>query len=174
MRLVLLTLLMALFIASPVQAFMLEEGGEEVTKTIEDYIEDFVDVPEGGVNWKVFGTTKEIEAQTIGPEGYDYIYSKPDFAPQVVEMDGKEIKIKGYMFPLESEEAQKKFLLGPFPASCPFRYHVGPPLVIEVHAENNPVNFDYEPVTIQGTLELVHDDPEFSTFYRLHEAAKVD
>ena len=78
------------------------------------------------------------------------------------------------MFPLESEEAQKKFLLGPFPASCPFQYHVGPPLVIEVNAENNPVNFDYEPVTIQGTLKLVHDDPEFSTFYRLHEAVKVD
>ena len=50
---------------------------------------------------------------------------------------------------------------------------MGPSLVIEVHADNHPVEFDYEPVTIKGTLELVSDDPEYSTFYRLTDAKQV-
>ena len=77
------------------------------------------------------------------------------------------------MFPLDGHEDQKMFLFGPFPMSCPYHYHVGPALVIEVYAEDNPVNFEYGPVTIAGTLELVPDDPEYSVFYRLLGAKRV-
>jgi hypothetical protein len=78
-----------------------------------------------------------------------------------------------YMFPLNETEEQKLFLFGPFPLSCPFQYHVGPALVLEVHADKNPVTFDYEAITITGTLELVPDDPEYSVFYRLNNAKQV-
>lgn len=157
-----------------VHAFTIEPlvNGEQ-TKTIEDYIQDYVDVPDGGTNWRIFGTTKESLIETKTPDGYDLMYSKPKFTPEVKELDGKEIKIKGYMFPLDNTDDQKLFLFGPFPLTCPFQYHVGPPLVIEVHADNHPVTFDYEPVVITGTLELVPDDPEYSVFYRLKNARRV-
>ena len=77
------------------------------------------------------------------------------------------------MFPLDETEGQKHFLFGPFPLSCPFQYHVGPSLVVEVHADKNPVFFDYEPVTIAGTLELVPEDREYSVFYRLKDAQEI-
>jgi len=32
------------------------------------------------------------------------------------------------------------------------------------------VPFSYDPVTLTGRLELVEDDPELSTFYRLKDA----
>lgn len=155
------------------ETYSIEDIRGEQTKTIEDYIEDFVDVPEGGINWKVFGTTQEIHIETKDADGFDLAYTKPEFAPEVKALDGQQIKIKGYMFPLDETEEQKLFLFGPFPLSCPFQYHVGPALVLEVHADKNPVTFDYEAITITGTLELVPDDPEYSVFYRLNNAKQV-
>lgn len=162
-----------LILVSPAYALTVEEGGGEATMSMMDYIKDYVDVPEGATDWKVFGTTKEVEAHTKTQEGYDNQYSKPKFAPEVKALDGKEIKIKGYMFPLDESEDQKLFLFGPFPLTCPFQYHVGPPLVLEVHADKHPVKFSYEPVVITGTLELVQDDPEYSVFYRLKDARQA-
>lgn len=160
-------------IATPTYALTMEELSGEKTMTIQDYIADYVDVPEGAIDWKIFGTTKEIDAQSKTKDGYDNFYSKPDFQPKVKALDGKEIKVKGYMFPLDETDEQKEFLFGPFPLTCPFQYHVGPSLVIEVHADKHPVEFDYDPVTITGTLELVPDDPEYSVFYRLNNARLV-
>ena len=50
-------------------------------------------------------------------------------------LDGKTVKIKGFMFPLDETEDQKHFLFGPFPLNCPFQYHVQSSLVMEVHAD---------------------------------------
>lgn len=168
-----LTLLAFLMLTSPAFAFTEEEFSGEKTMTIQDYIKDFVDIPEGGTDWKVFGTTKEIQIETKTDDGYELVYSKPEFAPEVKALDGQKVIIKGYMFPLDGTEQQRNFLFGPFPLSCPFRYHVGPPLVFEVHAAENPVIFDYDPITITGILELVPDDPEYNVFYRLKEAKQL-
>jgi len=78
------------------------------------------------------------------------------------------------MFPLDVTEDQRLFLFGPFPMSCPYQYHVGPALVLEVHAQDHPVAFSYDPVQLTGTLELVPEDKEYSVFYRLKDARKVN
>lgn len=148
----------------------MEEVTIEKTRTIEDYIADYVDVPEGGINWRLFGKTKEIQIETKTDDGFDLVYIKPDFPEDVKELDGQTVKVRGYMFPLGEAEAQTQFLFGPFPLSCPYQYHVGPALVIEVYADKKPVKFSYDPVTVTGRLELVYDDPEYSVFYRLRDA----
>jgi hypothetical protein len=153
-------------------ALTFEQGSDAPTQSIEDYIEKYIDIPAGAIDWKVLGATKEISVK-IQKDGYDYAYSKPEFGTQIKALDGQTIKIKGFMFPLDATDAQKLFLFGPFPVSCPFHYHVGPSLVIEVHADKNPVEFSYDPLVLTGKLELVKDDPENSTFYRLHDAQMV-
>jgi hypothetical protein len=172
MKSILITLCLLLFMSAS-HAFTMNDVRSEPTQTIEDYIKDFVDIPDGGIDWRTFGTTKSVTVTMTTEEGYENQYSQPEFQPEVLELDGKEIRIKGYMFPLEQTEKQKLFLFGPFPLSCPFQYHVGPSLIIEVHADNQPISFDYEPITIVGTLELVANDPEYSVFYRL-KGAKQD
>jgi hypothetical protein len=154
-------------------ALTMEQGADAPTRTIEDAIQNYVDVPQGALNWTVFGKTKEIEIKTKTEDGYDNVYSRPDFPPEVKALDGKEITIKGFMFPLDATEGQKQFLFGPFPVNCPFQYHVGPALVLEVHADEHPVTFSYDPVVLTGTLELVPDDPEYGTFYRLKSARQL-
>lgn len=154
-------------------ALTFEKGSDAPTRDIGDYIKDYVDVPKGAVNWKTFGKTKEIDIKTKDKDGYDLEYQKPDFPPEVKALDGQTIKIKGFMFPLDATDSQKLFLFGPFPVICPFQYHVGPAMVIEAHADNHPVKFSYDPVILTGKLELVKEDPENSTFYRLQDAQEV-
>lgn len=169
----LLLLLLIVFIPVTARALTYEPGADAPTRTLEDYIKNYVDVPKGAVDWKVFGKTKEINVEGRDKEGMDFQYYKPEFTPEVKAMDGKEITIKGFMFPLESTDKQKLYLIGPFPVNCPFQYHVGPSLVIEVHADKNPVKFTYDPIIIKGKLELVNKDPDLSTFYRLNDAVQV-
>lgn len=172
-RIALLILVGLLTISTAAYALTMEELTGEPTKTITDYIEDYVDVPEGALDWKIFGATKEIEVKTKTEDGYDWIYYKPNFGPEIEALNGQNITIKGFMFPLDSTDEQKLFLFGPFPVSCPFQYHVGPALVLEVHADDHPVSFDYDPLVLQGTLELVPDDKETGVFYRLIDAQKI-
>lgn len=166
-------LLLLLFWPAQSYALTLEDGADAPTRTIEDYIKDYVDVPKGATDWKIFGETKEINVEGKDKDGLDFQYYKPGFSKQVEALNDQEITIKGFMFPLDGTEEQANFLFGPFPVNCPFQYHVGPSLVMEVHADKNPVAFSYEPLTITGTLELVHSDPENSTFYRLKNARLV-
>lgn len=142
-------------------------------RTLLDYIKKYVDVPEGATDWKVFGKTKETSIEGKTKDGYDFQYYKPVFPAELKQLDGKEITVKGFMFPLDEAKKQKLFLFGPFPLSCPYHYHVTPDLVLEVHADKKPVAFSYDPVLLRGRLQLVDKDPENSTFYRLLDAEVV-
>ena len=51
------------------------------------------------------------------------------------KLDEKEILVQGYMFPLDQDEKQSLFLLGPFPLSCPYHPHTSSNLLIEVHSK---------------------------------------
>ncbi len=158
---------------SVAQALTMEEGTDAPTRTIEDLIKEYIDLPKGATDWKLFSSTISNSIETKDADGLEYQYYKPAFQDDLKKLDGKEIVLKGYIFPLDESEEQKTFLFGPFPLNCPFQYHVDPRLVVEVDAQKNPVTFDYEPVTIKGKLELVPNDPENSTFYRLKAARKI-
>jgi len=135
-------------------------------------IKDFVDVPEGGTPWEVFAETTMHEFQYNEDDDYVYIGVRPEFSDALKKLEGDEIIVQGYIFPLGQEEKQAMFLLGPFPVSCPYHYHATPNMIIEVHAKS-PVAFSYDAVNIKGTLELVPKDDEYNVFYRLKDAELV-
>ena len=63
------------------QAMTTEYVTTEKTQTIADYIEDYVDVPRGALDWTLLGKTKEIQAQTKTEDGYDWILSPAILLP---------------------------------------------------------------------------------------------
>lgn len=149
-----------------------EETYSEQTYTLDDLlknIDNFVKTPKGGISWQLFGKTQQKPYAYKDADGLDWEGVRPEFPADLQKLDGKDIVIQGYMFPLDPEEKQSLFLLGPFPVSCPFHYHVTPNLVIEVHA-GSPVSFSYDPVNIGGKLELVPKDDENNVFFRLKDA----
>jgi len=136
-------------------------------------IDEYIDVAPNGLDWKLFAQTKEIPYKKMLDDGVEYEGLRPEFPEDLKKLDGQQITLKGFMFPLQQTDEQTEFLFGPFPLSCPFHYHVGPSLVIEAHA-TNPISFDFDPITVSGTLELVPRDDEFNTFYRLKNVKQIN
>ena len=112
------------------------------------------------------------EYTMIDKEGYEWLGVRPKFKEEVKELDGKEILIQGYMFPLEQSEKQSLFLLSPFPVSCPYHPHVSSNLTIEVYAKN-PILHSYDAINIKGKLELVQKDNLYNIFFRLRDSIMV-
>lgn len=137
-----------------------------------DFIPDFVDVPEGGIAWEIFGETESVEYQDKDEDGRDFYGVRPEFGEDLKKLDGQTILMQGYMFPLQAEEGQELFLFGPFPVTCPYHYHTGPSLVIEANAKEK-IEFRWDAIDVRGRLELVPRDDEFNIFYRLHDVVLV-
>lgn len=124
-------------------------------------------VSQDAISWEIFDTTKEIKG-CEEKDGLTNCIIKPEYSPQIKALNNKKITLMGYMFPLEQNEKQKNFLFGPYPLSCPFHYHTRPALVVEIIAQK-PITFSYDPIKIEGTLE-VRFDMETQTFYYLTNA----
>lgn len=119
------------------------------------------DTPPGGVSWATLESTGE--RTRTDKEGY--IVTKPLFPPAVLALNGKSIKVAGYMMPLQNGRLQTHFVLLAYPPDCPFHLNPNPMQFIEVRT-TKPVAFDYRVKTIEGTLELTGHD-ESGIFYRI-------
>lgn len=163
-------IILGLLSGSPASA--LEIQAEDISHEMMSSIPDFVKTPKGGTEWNVFGSTKQNPYAYTDADGLEWSGVRPDFSDALKKLDGQEIIIQGYMFPLDATEKQSLFLLGPFPISCPFHYHVTPNLIIEAHAKT-PVDFSYDAIDVKGTLELVPKDDENNVFYKLNNASII-
>jgi hypothetical protein len=118
------------------------------------------------IKWEIFAKTKEKMECTIDPEGFDNCLIKPIYSSQIRALNNKKVTITGFMFPLDPTDKQKNFLIGPYPASCPFNYHVSPSQIVEVKLQKG-IAFSYDPVTVKGILSLKYNK-ETGVFYYLH------
>lgn len=157
--------ILLLIIFCPVSAISFSE--QDAYGEVEDKWKP-LEVVNEAISWDLFAQTTETEECSVDSEGFDYCIIKPGYSSDLKSEDGKEVKLMGFMFPLEHSEKQSHFLLGPYPLSCPFHYHVGPSLVIEVSAKK-PIEFSYDPVTLKGTLKLKFNE-ENGVFYYLESA----
>jgi len=136
---------------------------------IEGYEPVKIKESDNALPWELFAKTKQIQASGTDPEGFDYEYLKPGYSEEIKKLDGTKIRVKGYIFPLDGSEKQKRFLFGPYPISCPFHYHANPNQVINVKAEE-PIKSSYDPIIIEGTLELPTNHSDAQIFYLLKDA----
>jgi uncharacterized protein len=117
--------------------------------------------PKGGTPWTLLESTKEVSrtADMV-------VYSKPVFPPAVRALNGKQIKIAGWMMPLDKAAKQKRFVLLAYPPGCPFHFHAMPNQFVEVLAPAGVALNERDPLVITGTLQLTGQD-ESGIFYKL-------
>jgi uncharacterized protein len=96
----------------------------------------------------------------------------PSFATTVTALDGKQIKVQGFMIPLDIGDKQKRFLLVAAPPHCSFCLPAGPDSMIEVRAKSD-VRYGFDAVSLSGKLQVLKDDPA-GLFYRLVEASTTE
>jgi hypothetical protein len=121
-------------------------------------MQGLVDI-KGVVSWNTLAKVKQIKAK-------DRII--PQFTPEITSLNDKEIKLQGFMMPLEPGEKQKHFLISYNPQTCPYCLPAGPEGVVEVKSKV-PVKYSFEPIIVSGKMTVLKDDP-MGLYYRLTDA----
>ena len=111
------------------------------------------------VSWKVFSQVELVKQKDR------YV---PKFAPAVTALEQKEIKVQGFMMPLQTGDKQSHFVLTAMPQSCAFCMPGGPESMVEIKSKT-PVKYTFEPVVVSGKLAILKDDPT-GIFYRILDA----
>ena len=93
---------------------------------------------------------------------------QPQFAAGVAALDAKEVKIQGFMMPLEMGDKQSHFILSATPQDCAYCMPGGPEQMVEVRTKT-AVKYTLEPVVLKGRMAVLKDDPT-GVFYRLTDA----
>ena len=92
----------------------------------------------------------------------------PQFASSVTALDQKQVKVQGFMLPLQTGEKQSHFVLAAMPQTCSFCMPGGPESMVEVKTKS-PVKYTFDAVVLSGKLTVLKDDPT-GIFYRLTDA----
>ena len=113
----------------------------------------------GVVSWQTLSQVQPVKVQ-------DRVV--PQFADDVLKLNATEVKLQGFMMPLEMGEKQKHFVLSAMPVTCAFCLPGGPEALVEVRAKD-PVKYTFDPVVLSGRLTVLKDDPN-GLYYRLTDA----
>lgn len=116
----------------------------------------------GVVSWNTLSKVKQVKVK-------DRIL--PEFTKDITALNDQEIKVQGYMMPLEPGEKQKHFLLSMNPQSCSYCLPAGPEGVVEVNSKT-PIKYTFEPVVVTGKMAILKDDP-MGLYYRLSNASPI-
>src|SRR5688500_4753591 len=117
----------------------------------------------GVVSWKTLA-----EVQTVKQKD-KFV---PQFSSTITALDKKEVKLQGFMMPLEMGDRQKRFILSVMPVDCAFCVPGGPDQLVEIQAKN-PVKYGFEAIVVSGKLAVLRDDP-MGLYYRLTDAVIVN
>lgn len=117
--------------------------------------------PAGTIPWELLQRAKTVQKadRKFGPE----------FTREIRQLDRQNVRLYGFMMPLDQSARQKRFLLASFPPHCAFCLPGGPESMVEVIAER-PIDFTYEPIVVAGRLAVLDDDV---VYYRLTNASAV-
>jgi hypothetical protein len=119
------------------------------------------EAPKGTVPWSILQQAKTVQKpdKKFGPE----------FTRDIKALDRKDVKLFGFMMPLDQSRLQKRFLLAAYPPHCAFCLPSGPESLVEVIADK-PVEFTFEPIVMSGRMGVLENDV---VYYRLTNAAAV-
>jgi uncharacterized protein len=117
----------------------------------------------GVVSWKTLGQVSVVRQK-------DRL--APEFSKEITLLDKQQVRLQGFLMPLEVGEKQKRFLLTATPSTCSFCLPGGPEQLVEVQAKN-PVRHSLEPVVVSGRFVVLRDDPN-GLYYRMTDAVALE
>jgi hypothetical protein len=116
----------------------------------------------GVVSWKTLGQVEQVKVK-------DRVV--PQFSDGVLKLNATEVKLQGFMMPLEMGDKQKHFVLTAMPMTCAFCLPGGPESLVEVRTKT-PVKYTFDPIVLSGKLAVLKDDAN-GLYYRLTDAVQV-
>jgi hypothetical protein len=117
---------------------------------------------DGVVSWKTLG-----EVEPVKRDGK----MVPQFSDKILGLDGKSVRVQGFILPMDLGEKQKHFLISAVPPHCPFCLPAGPDAIVEVYTRK-PIAYSMEPILVTGKLAVLPSDPS-GVLYRLTDAEPI-
>lgn len=117
----------------------------------------------GVVTWKTLAQVEPVK------QGGKMI---PSFSREILALDRTDVKVQGFMIPLDIGDKQKRFLISAVPPHCQFCLPAGPDALVEVEAKT-AVAYTFDPIVVSGRFAVVKDDPS-GVLYRMTGAGRVD
>jgi hypothetical protein len=112
-----------------------------------------------GQNQNFWQVLAEVGFQTRKDAGGSIIET-PVFSKNLKSYNGKKIKLKGFVIPINEVGDQDKFMLSSLPFNvCYFCGAAGPETVVEVISEES-IRFNAKAIWIEGYLYLNDTDPD--------------
>jgi hypothetical protein len=96
----------------------------------------------------------------------------PGFSKEILGLDRTDVKVQGFMIPLDIGDKQKRFLISAVPPHCQFCMPAGPDEIVEVDAKS-PVAFTFDPIVVGGKFSVLKDDAS-GILYRISGATRVN
>lgn len=121
--------------------------------------------PAGAIGWDTLSATKG-EERTIN--GFTWLL--PNFPANVRALDGKTVRVPGFIIKVDTQARYSRFLLTAYPPSCPFCLDVGPAFFMDVQLQHPTARTEIQDsVLVEGRLTLLERDAD-GLFYRLTNA----
>lgn len=127
-----------------------------------DYASQLLPDINGVVSWKTLAQVEPVK------EGGKMV---PQFSRDIMGLDKKDVRVQGFIIPLDMGDKQKHFLLSAVPPHCPFCLPAGPDSIVEVMAKK-PLAYGFEPIVVAGRFAVLKDDPT-GVLYRMTDAEPV-
>jgi hypothetical protein len=93
------------------------------------------------------------------------------FDEGIQALNGKALKLRGFITPLSSTGDQRHFILSSKPLACPYCLPAGPDEMVEIFCRQ-PVKYSLDPITVFGRFAILHDDAS-GFYYRMMDAEPV-
>jgi hypothetical protein len=127
-----------------------------------DYASQLLPDMHGVVSWKTLSQVEPVK------QGNKMV---PQFSRDIMGLDKKDVRVQGFIIPLDMGDKQKHFLLSAVPPHCPFCLPAGPDAIVEVMAKT-PLAYGFEPIVVAGRFAVLKDDPA-GVLYRMTDAEPV-
>ena len=127
-----------------------------------DYSSSILPEIDGVVSWRTLAQVEPVK------QGNKMV---PQFSKDILGLDRKDVRIYGFIIPLDMGADQKHFLISAVPPHCPFCLPAGPDALVEVHAKK-ALSYGFEPIVVAGKFAVLKNDPA-GVLYRMTDAVAV-
>lgn len=124
------------------------------------------------VSWNTFAqvTFHKEYSETFG---FEVNVKPPEFSKELMALNGKEVKVKGYVIPVDVELGMYMVSANPF-ANCFFCGNAGPETVVELFPNSSFPRFSTDQiVTFKGVLQINTQGEMNAVPYQLFQATVV-
>lgn len=124
------------------------------------------------VSWNTFAQVK-FHREYSETFGFEVNVKPPEFSKELMAINGKEIKVKGYVIPVDVELGMYMVSANPF-ANCFFCGNAGPETVVELFPGGKFPRFATDQmVTFKGILQINTQGEMNAVPYQLFQAEVV-